>query len=198
MGDSLEILPKTVRELLHIDNEEILNLCKAGDIPLRQNQKGLTYFTTDDVKTLKRLQEVQLKTKYHEEKSIKLKNGLKKLPARRAESVLPNREQMAKNEESVLLLKQITSAVKNIETGIFDKFALLLDNKLEDKLEEKLGGIDEVIMDLVRCKAEAEQMRKTIAENTKEIYTLKNELSSYKQVLGNFYIKKEKEDNFDV
>lgn len=195
MGNGFEILPKTVRALLNIDNDGILTLCKAADIPLRQNEKGLTYFTTDDVKTLKRLQEVQIRTKYHEDKSIKLKNGLKKLPAKKQELVqLPQQ----RNDESVALLKQITSAVKNIENGIYDKFANLLDDKLEVKLEEKLAGIDEVIMDLVRCKAEAEQMRKTIADNTKEIYALKNELSTYKQVMGKFYVKQERKDVFEL
>ena len=56
MADSLEILPKTVRALLNINNDEILHLCKEGDVPLRQNAKCLTYFTTEDVKTLKKLQ----------------------------------------------------------------------------------------------------------------------------------------------
>ena len=195
MSNGFEILPKTVRALLDIDNDGILTLCKAADIPLRQNEKGLTYFTTDDVKTLKRLQEVQIRTKYHEDKSIKLKNGLKKLPAKKQELVqIPQQ----KNDELVALLKQITSAVQNIENGIYDKFANLLDDKLEVKLEEKLAGIDEVIMDLVRCKAEAEQMRKTIADNTKEIYALKNELSSYKQVMGKFYVKQERKDIFEL
>ena len=68
---------------------------------------------------------------------------------------------------------------------------------MEEKLEEKLGGIDEVIMDLVRSKAEAEQMRKDMAEKDKEIYALKNELSSFRQIIGSIYIKQELEDEFD-
>lgn len=196
MVDNLEILPKTVREILQTDNSGILDLCKAGDIKLRQNEKGLTYFTNEDIRILKRIQEVQNKVKYQEEKSFKLKNNLKKLPAKKQDSL--QRKEKEKKEESILLLKQITSAVKNIEDGFYNKFALLLENKLDDKLEEKLGGIDEVILELVRSKSEAEQMRKTIAENTKEIYSLKNELSSYKKVFGKFYIKEEIQDEFDV
>lgn len=196
MVDSLEILPKTVREILQTDNSGILDLCKAGDIKLRQNEKGLTYFTNEDVKILKRIQEVQNKAKYHEEKSYKLKNNLRKLPAKKHNDMQQTEKE--KKDESILLLKQITSAVKNIEDGFYNKFALLLENKLDDKLEEKLGGIDEVILELVRAKSEAEQMRKTIAENTKEIYSLKNELSTYKKVFGKFYIKEEIQDEFDV
>lgn len=203
MGDSLEILPRTVREILKVDNNEIVRLCKVGDVPLRQNEKGLTYFTTDDVKTLKRLQDIQNKTKFHEEKSVQLKNGLKKLPVKKAE-FLPEKQdnQKAVNEETVALLKQITGAVKNIETGFYDKFSVILEEKLEDKLEskleEKLGGIDAVIMDLVRCKSEADDMRKKLAENDKEIFTLKNELACYKKIAGNFYVKKQKEEPFSL
>lgn len=190
MADSLEILPKTVRALLNINNDEILHLCKEGDVPLRQNAKGLTYFTTEDVKTLKKLQEIQAKTK--SEPVIQLKNSLKKLPAKRhdAKSQLPEK---SSNAETVALLKQISAAVTSIESGVYNKFSVLL----EEKLEEKLGGIDEVIMDLVRSKAEAEQMRKDMAEKDKEIYALKNELSSFRQIIGSIYIKQELEDEFD-
>lgn len=189
MSGSLEILPKTVRELLKIDNDGILNLCKAANIPLRQNDKGLTYFTTEDVKTLKKLQEIHNKTKLQEEKFLQVKNKLKKLP------VAKIKNQNAPTEETLSLLKQITGAVKNIENGIYDKFSNLLDTKLETKLEEKLGGIDEVIMDLVRSKVEADELRKKIAENDKEIFALKNELASYKKFAGNLYIKKSPEND---
>ena len=206
MGDSLEILPRTVREILKINNEEILRLCKVAAIPLRQNNKGLTYFTTDDVKTLKRLQEVQLKTKEIEKKSVQLKQGLKKLPAKKLELVKKDKKENLPDttvqKETIALLKQITGAVKNIETGFYDKFSLILDekleNKLESKLEEKLGGIDAVIMDLVRCKSEADDMRKQLAKNDREIYTLKNELASYKKVAGNLYVKKKVEEPFKI
>lgn len=191
MGNTLEILPKTVRELLKIDNEGILSLCKAANIPLRQNEKGLTYFTTEDVKTLKKLQDIQKKAKVQEEKFLQLKNKLKKLPALNKSSDV----QTKTNEETLTLLKQITGAVKNIENGIYDKFANLLDTKLENKLEEKLGGIDEVIMDLVRSKVEADELRKQIAENDKEIFALKNQLASFKKVAGNLYIKKSPESD---
>lgn len=190
MADSLEILPKTVRALLNINNDEILHLCKEGDVPLRQNAKGLTYFTTEDVKTLKKLQEIQAKTK--SEPVIQLKNSLKKLPAKRHDAKSQLSENSS-NAETVALLKQISAAVTSIESGVYNKFSVLL----EEKLEEKLGGIDEVIMDLVRSKAEAEQMRKDMAEKDKEIYALKNELSSFRQIIGSIYIKQELEDEFD-
>ncbi|MBQ2645096.1 hypothetical protein IJG14_05960 [bacterium] len=203
MVDSLEILPKTVRDILKINNEDIVRLCKSANMPLKQNEKGLTYFTTDDLKTLKRLQDVQNQTKYNEEKSIQLKNGLKKLPVNKNETTAKQKENnIIKNDETIALLKQITGAVKNIEDGFYSKFSTILEekleNKLESKLEEKLGGIDTVIMDLVRSKSEADDMRKQIADNKKEIYALKNELSRFKKIAGNFYIKKDDKQIFDL
>lgn len=197
MGNGLEILPKTVRDILKIDNDEILRLCKSGNLPLKKNEKGLTYFTTEDVKTLKRLQDLQDKATLQEEKSVQLKNGLKKTPSKHPERTPQLPAEQKRADETLALLKQITGAVKNIETGVYDKFATLLDEKLESKLEEKLGGIDAVIMDLVRCKAEADDMRKKLAKNDKEIYALKNELSCYKRFAGNLYIKKQSEKVFD-
>jgi hypothetical protein len=196
MGDGLEILPKTVREILKADNNEILRLCKEGKLPLKQNAKGLTYFTTEDVKTLKKLQEIQNKASGQE-----LKNGKKGNVKKEIKGESPAQKQLPveqkKMDETIVLLKQITGAVKNIETGVYNKFANLLEEKLETKLEEKLGGIDAVIMDLVRCKVEADDMRRKLAQNDKEIYTLKNELSCYKKFAGNIYIKKNIEDAFD-
>lgn len=197
MADGLEILPKTVRDILKVNNDEILRLCKSGNVPLKKNEKGLTYFTTDDVKTLKRLQDLQSQASMQEEKSVQLKNGLKKTPSKHPETTPQLPAEQKRADETLALLKQITGAVKNIETGVYDKFATLLDEKLESKLEEKLGGIDAVIMDLVRCKTEAEDMRKKLAQNDKEIYELKNELSCYKKLAGNIYIKKQVEKVFD-
>lgn len=196
MAEGLEILPKTVRDILKVDNDEIIRLCKCGKVPLKKNDKGLTYFTTDDVKTLKRLQDLQNQAANREEKTIQHKDGLKKLSSKESEKQLIPIEQK-RADETLALLKQITGAVKNIENGVYDKFANLLDEKLESKLEEKLGGIDAVIMDLVRCKTEAEDMRKKLAKNDKEIFALKNELSRYKKIAGNLYIKKQEEKMFD-
>lgn len=200
---NIEIMPKTVRAILNLKNDDIINLCKIGDIPLKRNKKGLTYFTADDVQVLKRLNAIQNRAKYYEEKSIKLKNGFHKVPSEKISlsgntlSLLPkeNRNNEIQQADTVKLLKQITGAVKNIESGICEKFSDILETKLETKLEEKLGGIDDVIMDLVRSKAENESLRKQISENEKEIYFLKNELGKFKKITGSLYIKNKKGKN---
>lgn len=201
--ESLEIMPKTVRAILNINNSEIINLCKIGDIPLKRNKKGLTYFTNEDVQTLQRLNSVQKRAKYLEEKSVQLKNGFKKTLAKKIEKSnntvkeenkvqLP--QQQSTNNDTIKFLKQITGAVKNIESGMYNKFSNILETKLEEKLEEKLGGLDEVIMDLVHSKAENEELRKKLSDKEKEVYSLKNEVNSYKKIAGSLYIKQNKNE----
>ena len=225
--NNAEIMPKTVRTILNIENKDIISLCKVGGIPLKKNKNGLTYFTHNDVETLIRLNTIQKRADELEEKSIRLKNELKKnsitknniiitdktpnvnsilsndeehetIPENTAEQIVAGVPSVRTNsDDTVILLKQITGAVKNIENGIYDKFSEILESKLETKLEEKLGGIDEVIMDLVQAKTEYESLRKKITDYEKEVYSLKNELNKFRKIAGNIYIK-EKKDNFEL
>lgn len=52
----ITLSPSEVRDILNADNEEIISLCKRASIVPRRNQRGLTYFSYNDVK---RLQEVK-------------------------------------------------------------------------------------------------------------------------------------------
>ena len=61
---------------------------------------------------------------------------------------------------------------------------------IDKKLEEKLDGMDEVVVELVRCKTENETLRYKMNELNKELYNLKNELSCFKSIGLGFYIKK--------
>lgn len=61
MGNSaiseMVLSPLEVREILKLSNEEIIKLCKQASIAPQRNQKGLTYFSYDEVKRLKELRE---------------------------------------------------------------------------------------------------------------------------------------------
>ena len=50
--------------------------------------------------------------------------------------------------------------------------------------------MDEVVVELVRCKTENETLRYKINELNKEVYNIKNELSLYKPIGLGFYVKK--------
>ena len=106
--------------------------------------------------------------------------NLRKVQAAKDASMLPARTEP----------KQ-TSAIMNILNSLKD-----LENKLSSKIskviDEKLEGMDEVVVELIRCKTDNETLRQKIIDLNKEIYQLKNDLNSYKPVGLGFYKKKEK------
>ena len=55
----ITLSPSEVREFLSADNEEIINLCKRASIVPRRNNRGLTYFSYDDVKRLQQVKQMK-------------------------------------------------------------------------------------------------------------------------------------------
>ena len=61
-------------------------------------------------------------------------------------------------------------------------------------IDEKLDGMDEVVVELIRCKTENETLRQKINELNKENYHLKNTVKSYKSIGLGIYLKKANDD----
>ncbi len=157
-----EFSPKEIREMLGIDNSQIQELCKIADIKLKKNERGLTYFTQDDAKALK---------------DVSGKDRMKYVtPA-------PSRNVVHKGTNSIssASIVQLVETLRNIEKSMTDKVTALLD--------EKLDGMDDVVMELIRVKTENETMRFKINELNKENYKLKKEINSFKKVPFGFYAK---------
>ena len=83
------------------------------------------------------------------------------------------------------------SAIMNILSSLKD-MENKLSNRIAKVIDEKLEGMDEVVVELIRCKTDNETLRQKIIDLNKEIYQLKNDLNSYKPVGLGFYKKKEK------
>lgn len=83
------------------------------------------------------------------------------------------------------------SAIVNILSSLKD-MENKLSNRIAKVIDEKLEGMDEVVVELIRCKTDNETLRQKIIDLNKEIYQLKNDLNSYKPVGLGFYKKKEK------
>ena len=83
------------------------------------------------------------------------------------------------------------SAIMNILSSLKD-MENKLSNRISKIIDEKLEGMDEVVVELIRCKTDNETLRQKIIDLNKEIYQLKNDLNSYKPVGLGFYKKKEK------
>ncbi len=145
--------PQEVRSILKADNKEIVELCKRASILPRKNSKGQTYFSYDEVKNLRKVQE--------------MKGALPVKTSRQSSAIM-----------------SILDSLRNMETS--------LSNKISKVIDEKLEGMDEVVVELIRCKTDNETLRQKIIDLNKEIYQLKNDLNSYKPVGLGFYKKKDK------
>ncbi len=164
--ESKEFSPKEIREMLGIDNSQIQELCKIADIKLKKNERGLTYFTQDDAKILS---------------SVRFQDkNVTKLPAK-------NTTFKGSNSITSASIVQLVDTLRNIEKNMTDKLTSLLD--------EKLDGMDDVVMELIRVKTENETMRFKINELNKENYKLKKEINSFKKVPFGFYAKTSSENN---
>ncbi len=163
------LLPNDVRRLLNIDNKEIVELCKKTSVNPKKNKLGQICFSIDEVKKLR-----------NAKSSLITRNGIKK---------------MKENETLPVVTKPNSQAVVN---GLLDTLTRMESNitsSMTKLIDEKLEGMDDVVLELVRCKTENENLKNKVNELNKENFKLKNILSSFKPLFAGFYIKKEEENN---
>ena len=91
--------------------------------------------------------------------------------------------------ESQKVVGNLLSTLESMEQNITASMSKLID--------EKLDGMDEVVVELIRCKTENETLRQKLNELNKENYHLKNTVKAYKPVGLGFYIKKA-DDEFSI
>lgn len=163
------LLPNDVRRLLNIDNREIVELCKKTSVNPKKNHLGQIYFSIDEVKRLKSAKS-----------SILTGNGIKK---------------MNKNETLPVMTKPNSQAVVNGLLETLNRMENNITSSMTKLIDEKLEGMDDVVLELVRCKTENENLKNKVNELNKENFKLKNILSSFKPLFAGFYIKKEEENN---
>ena len=161
------LTPQEVRTILRTDNKEIVELCKKADIRPRKNEKGHTYFSYDEVKNLRKVQATV--------------NGVVSNPI--AANVPAAVSTATAVSDSSAAVKNILTSLQELETKLSEKISKVIDEKLE--------GMDDVVVELIRCKTDNETLKQKIVDLNKEVYQLKNELNSYRSVGLGFYKKKE-------
>ena len=174
------LLPNDVRKLLNADNREIVELCRKTSVTPKKDQRGQIYFSVDEVKKLRNAKSsivAEMSKKDLEMKRIANPNGGKTvtLPA----MTKPNSQAVVNG-----LLETLNKMENNITTSM---------TKL---IDEKLEGMDDVVLELVRCKTENENLKNKVNELNKENFKLKNALNSFKPLICGFFIKKEEDTNF--
>ena len=88
---------------------------------------------------------------------------------------------------SQLVVNNLLEKLNNLENNITTSMTKLIDEKLE--------GMDDVVLELVRCKTENENLKNKVNDLNKENFKLKNILNSFKPLMCGFYVKKEEENN---
>lgn len=186
----------TVRNILNTDNKGIAKLCAQVSMMPKKDQFGRTYFTRDDLEILKRTKKINEKTQQQKPSAKAYATAPISSTAAAMKAKLKQQQQI--QQAPVVMsqpvqmpapaysFEQILNSLSEIETNLTDKISELL----EKKLDEKLDGMDEVVVELVRCKTENETLRYKINELNKEVYNIKNELSLYKPIGLGFYVKK--------
>ena len=159
------LLPNDVRKLLNVDNKEIVELCKKTSVNPRKDSKGQIYFSVEEVKKLK-----NAKTSIVAEMSEK-KSALS----------------LVTKPSSQMVVNNLLDTLNKMENNITESMTRLIDEKLE--------GMDDVVLELVRCKTENENLKNKVNELNKENFKLKNILNSFKPLMCGFYVKKEEENN---
>lgn len=85
------------------------------------------------------------------------------------------------NTASQLVVDSLLKSLHNMENSITDSVTKILDERLE--------GMDEVVVELIRCKTENENLKNQIEDLNKENYDLKKENASYRPFVFGLYIK---------
>ncbi len=90
-------------------------------------------------------------------------------------------------ENSQAVVNNLLSTLKTLENN--------LTSSVEKVLDDKLEGIDDLIIEFVRCKTENESLKNKINELNKENFNLKMAVNSFKPVMCGLFIKKEDNNN---
>lgn len=85
------------------------------------------------------------------------------------------------SNNSQLIVDSLLKSLKSMESNITDSVTKILDERLE--------GMDEVVVELIRCKTENENLKNQIEDLNKENYDLKKENASYRPFFMGLYVK---------
>jgi len=159
------LLPNDVRKLLNVDNKEIVELCKKTSVNPKKDNKGQIYFSVDEVRKLKNAKN-SIVSEMNEKKSAL---------------------SLISKPNSQMVVNNLLDTLNKMESNITESMTKIIDEKLE--------GMDDVVLELVRCKTENENLKNKVNELNKENFKLKNILNSFKPLMCGFYVKKEEENN---
>ncbi len=110
--------------------------------------------------------------------------------ARLLKQAKESKKEVMPKSSSQVVVNTLLSSLKKME----DNMTASITDSLTKVLDERLEGMDEVVVELIRCKTENENLKNKVNELNKENYKLKNTLNSYKPFAFGLFIKKQEDD----
>ena len=110
--------------------------------------------------------------------------------ARLLKQAKESKKEVMPKSSSQVVVNTLLSSLKKME----DNMTTSITYSLTKVLDERLEGMDEVVVELIRCKTENENLKNKVNELNKENYKLKNTLNSYKPFAFGLFIKKQEDD----
>lgn len=198
--------------ILNSNPKEVSTLCQKACLKPKKDGFGNIYFSKDDIDVLKKVKELYKHTKeLQEEKKRAVEEAVKKMAMEKeyAQEAMNNTENMYKNVKENNFLQRVKQKAQKHDITAIDEMPSLpqneltrsiaaLENNIVDRissvLNEKMDGLDEIVVELIRTKTENETLRQKLNELNKENFNLKSENSCYKSVGLGFYVKKNTDD----
>lgn len=175
-----------VMELLGLDERELMTYVQVLSLSPRKDEKtGRMIFTHRDIELLKKANDMR---RHGEDIQVIARQLAAKQPPPRTEEPLPSYLTPATPpvglRPAAIGKDNITSmveAVSQVKEGILKDLSRLLD--------DKLSGLDEVVVELIRCKSENDTLKKKLDDTQRAKESLEYELSRYKPVQFGFFRK---------
>lgn len=174
-----------VQQLLNVDESELRNFVKVlGLAPKVDDHTGKMIFSHRETEILRKAIEMnrrgedlttisrQFSPQKPEKQDVQLPMGASgRIAAAKTGQMKAGKENLA----------VIVEAVSNAKEGILKDMSRLLD--------DKLAGLDEVVVELIRCKSENDALKQKVKNITAEKETLQDELDRYKPAGFGFFRK---------
>jgi hypothetical protein len=165
--------PDEVKRILNSDNQEIQRLCREVCIsPKKDNLTGKTFFLRNDVEILRKIKEL-----HNKGQQVMEKQNLSTSPIMVAPKKITRPDLLEKTG-----IEEFVENIISANDTIVDKISKVIDDKLD--------GIDEVVVELIKCKSENERLKEKVNQLTKDNYKLKNEIEAYKPLGLGIFLKK--------
>ena len=184
-----------VMELLGLDERELMTYVQMLSLSPRKDDKtGRLIFTHRDIEALKKAND--MKKHGDTPDAIARQLGAKTTPTGNSKpnatepesgkpaymsTVTPGGQALRPTSAGKDNITVMVEAVSQVKEGILKDLSRLLD--------DKLSGLDEVVVELIRCKSENDSLKKKLDEAVRTKETLEYELSRFKPVQFGFYRK---------